>query len=269
MTVYDIADRLDAESDVAAQLKRAREEGAAAGKAAEMLLAAILSGETKLDMQQLARQLLSDEKFACAQRIRGGDFGGIGSNSALTKDMTRRSQQDLVRFSGLMMEGLLTKVKGGCHDVQGVLDLLMTQRNTLSKQLQDAACGDSGMYGEGSLRHPVCLQIKKSIAISKQLGCRGLAQQLMSIVTACMSEMGLTSRSLQEYFSDFVQLSVGDKVKVTAGRHNKRRRGAVVVEASDEVESLVQVRLEGDSLTRGADDNSGGGDGGDDDDGKP
>jgi hypothetical protein len=31
MTVYDIADRLDAESDVAAQLKRAREEGAAAG----------------------------------------------------------------------------------------------------------------------------------------------------------------------------------------------------------------------------------------------
>ena len=119
----------------------------------------------------------------------------------------------------------------------------MTQLNTLSKHLQESACGDSGKYGESSLNHSVCVQINKSIAISKQLGCRGLAQQFMSIVTACMSKMGLTSRSLQEYFSDFVQLSVGDRVKATAGRHNKRRRGTVVVQASNEVDSLVQVRL--------------------------
>ena len=267
LTAHEVADRLNAESNLHAQLKLAREEGAAAGKAAEVMLAAILSGETKLDMQQLARQLLSEEKFACAQRIRGGDFGGIGSNSALTKDMTPRTQQDLVRFSGLMMEGLLSKVKGGEPDVPGVLSLLMTQRNELSAQLRDAAQGVSGMYGVSSLNHPVCVQIKNSIAICKQLGMRRVARQLMSIVTACMSEMGLTSRLLQEYFSAFVQLEVGENVKVTAGRHNKRRRCAVVVEANDEVDGMVRVCLEGDPLTHGANDHDGGGD--DDGEGKP
>jgi len=123
------------------------------------------------------------------------------------------------------------------------------------------------MYGVSSLNHPVCVQIKNSIAICKQLGMRRVARQLMSIVTACMSEMGLTSRLLQEYFSAFVQLEVGENVKVTAGRHNKRRRCAVVVEANDEVDGMVRVRLEGDPLTHGANDHDGGGD--DDGEGKP
>jgi hypothetical protein len=92
MAVHDFADQFNAQSDVAAQLKRARDEGAVPGKAAEVMLAGVMTGEIKLDLPQLARQILSEENLAHAKRIHGGDFGGIESNQGCDASVLTRSR---------------------------------------------------------------------------------------------------------------------------------------------------------------------------------
>jgi hypothetical protein len=200
--------------------------GEEAGGAALALTAAVTCAAPTSDVEKLCRMLLpAGDKLDEAFRLRGGSISAIGRNSASVAEMSERSQHDLAKLTQLLLSALLSKVKGGVPDPSGVFKILMKQRNGLQAELKAAVLSVDGV---SPLNHPLCIQLKLAICRCKRLGMRDVARQLFSTVTAAMSEMGVTSSSLQDFFSDESELTVGEEVKVIVGRHRAYRLAQVV-----------------------------------------
>jgi hypothetical protein len=250
--VEELTQRLES---VTQQLAALQAVGEQAGGAALALTAAVTSADPTSDVEQLCRLLLPPgDKRDEALRLRGGSIGAIGRNSASVADMSARSQRDLAKLTQLLLSALLNMVKGGAPDPSGVFKLLMEQRNGLQAELKAAVLSVDGV---SPLNHPLCVELKLAICRCKRLGMRDVARQLMAIVTASMSEMGVTSSSLQDFFSDESGLTFGEEVKVILGRYRAYRLATVVqvggVNGSDGQHegAGVLVKLKGEPVRHG------------------
>jgi hypothetical protein len=208
------AEAQNAEVELMAQMQHARVVHEDAERGATVMLAEVMSGERKLGVTALCHQLLDGDERAEALRIRGGAINNIGGNSATVADMNARTQRDLARLGGLLVKGLLCNIKSS-GGTDGLLPLLLNKSRVLRGELENAV---NAAGGANPLAHPLCVRLKEALVHCKTLGLRDTGRQLLSLITAAMGELGVTSSSLQEWFSEDSPLAAGESVKIICGK---------------------------------------------------
>ena len=147
------------------------EEKHAVQMAGLQMVADIMDGTTKIDIDALCKQLLTPAEIDDIQRI--PHRTSLGATAKTVDDMSYQLKQRILRLGGPLLLGLARKLKAGTPDVGGVLDHLLQRSAVLNDELMTAQ-----YVGTSPLDHPICRQLSESIATATRLGDRRLASQL-------------------------------------------------------------------------------------------
>ncbi len=197
------------------------EEKHAVQMAGLQMVADIMDGTTKIDIDALCKQLLTPAEIDDIQRIPYRT--SLGATAKTVDDMSYQLKQRMLRLGGPLLLGLARKLKAGTPDVGGVLDHLLQRSAVLNDELMTAQ-----YVGTSPLDHPICRQLSESIATATRLGDRRLASQLLSIVVAAMSTMKVTTYEVEQSLTQLVELQVDEPVKIIVGKSRKYVHGVVV-----------------------------------------
>jgi len=204
-------------------LKRAASTANAVSK---KMLVDIKSGKEPLNLDELCGQILSPEQML-ALSLKVPCLRSIGATSASVAEMGQARQKQLVTLGNALISGLAERLKAGEGDTNGVLDLLASKADCLNPS-------QSGATAPGKFEHPVCAVLAESIATASRLGQRGTAKQLLSVAVAAMNDLGAKYQDVRAYFTRFVQLKPGQRVRVMRGGFRKTARAVVVGEDGDD-----------------------------------
>jgi hypothetical protein len=186
-----------------------------------------------------------EENTKLKAKLQGGSIENIGARTATVDEMSTKTQRLLAAAGGPLMLGLMRKLSQPRWDAPpgSVLAVLLKRSTTLREEFEKAAAEPGG-----ALTHPVCVQLKESIAVALRLGRPTLAQQLISVVTACMGDLGVTYADLEEGLSDLVELIPGERVKVKVKGEGEAKRayrhGEVMEPGPDDAAGMVRVRMD-------------------------
>ena len=172
-----------------------------------------------MEISALCNELLTEEELTAISKIPSINQLGIRSTSVADLGDTVSRRMETVGLA--LMRGLARRLKAGEADVEGVLELLRRS---------------PGAQAATTLEHDVLFQqLAESIRDAHQLGERATAGQLLSIIVACKSKLGVTNKKLEQELTRLVELNVGDPVKIIMGQHKKSTPAEVLEVDGDDV----------------------------------
>ena len=191
--------------------------------AAAQVLAKVVSGEHKLEVDELCKQLLTEEEKETMTSI--PSINNLGSRSDSVSEMGPTITKRIKSVGLALMRGVARRIKGGNPDVKGVMELLQ---------------GPSGREGAVVEDDVLFQKLAEVIADAVQMGERRTANQFLQVIVACKSSLGLTNKKLEQKLTRLVKLNRGDPVKVIIGQF-KKLRDAEVVEVEGEGDRTDEV----------------------------